>query len=120
MNEPQQQSPTSSFDFNYPTIIALLYITSVVTGFGGIVGVVLAYVWKGEKPSGWEATHYDFHIRTFWFGLIGYVIGFILAIVLIGFPILLAVTIWMVVRSVIALLKAQKQEAMPDPNTLWI
>lgn len=120
MNEPQQQGTSNSFDFNYPTIVAILYITSIFTGFGGIVGVVLAYIWKGEKPDGWEASHYDYHIRTFWFGLIGYVLGFILTFILIGIFLLLAVTIWMVVRSVIAMLKAQKQEAMPDPNTLWI
>ncbi len=120
MNEPQKQGTSGGFDFNYPTIVAILYITSIFSGFGGIVGVVLAYVWKGETPNGWEASHYDFHIRTFWFGLIGYVVGFILVLVLIGFPILLFVTVWMVARSVIAMLKAQNKEPMPNPNTLWI
>jgi uncharacterized membrane protein len=120
MNDPQPQTPATGFDFNYPTIVAILYITSIFTGFGGIVGLVLAYVWKGENPNGWEATHYDYHIRTFWFGIVAMIISFVLIFVLIGFLLMFAVTIWVIVRSVVAMLQAQKREPIANPNTLWI
>ena len=47
------------------------------------------------------------------------IIGGILTVVLIGIPILLALFIWILVRSVVALLKAQKQESIADPKT-WL
>jgi uncharacterized membrane protein len=118
MNSPSTQS--SGFDFNYPTIISLCYLASYITGITAIVGLVLAYMWRGENPSGWEASHYTFHIRTFWIGLAGFVIGFILMIIVIGFVILFAIGIWMLIRTVVALLKAQKQQPMPNPETLFI
>jgi uncharacterized membrane protein len=118
MNETNEQS--GGFDANHPTIVALLYLSSVLLGFTGIIGVVLAYIWRGENYTGWEASHYTYHIRTFWFGLLGYFIGFILTFVLIGIFVMIAVTIWMVVRSVVAMLKAQKKEPIPDPSTFWI
>ena len=121
--DPTQRSPATpvgSFDFNRPTIVALLYLGSLLTGVSGIVGLVLAYVWNNEPHEPWEATHYTYLIRTFWFGLAGALLGVLTMIVLIGFPILLAVCIWMLVRSVMSLVKAQQRTAMPDPATLLV
>lgn len=105
---------------NRPTIIGLLYAGSYITGITGIVGLVLAYVWRGEAHEPWEATHYTYLIRTFWIGLIVGVIGVILSIVLIGIPLLIAVGIWWLVRTVMSLINAQKRAPMPDPQTLLI
>ncbi len=113
-------TPVGGFDFNRPTIVALLYLGSLLTGVSGIVGLVLAYVWKNEPHEPWEAAHYTYLIRTFWFGLAGTVLGVLTMIVLIGFPILLAVCIWMLVRTVMSLVKAQQRAAMPDPATLLV
>lgn len=122
MDDPVKSGPQSaaSFDFNGPTIVALCYLGSFITGISGLVGLILAYVWKGESRPAWELSHYEFHIRTFWLGLAASLVGIVLMIVGIGFLILLAVSVWVVVRSVIALLKAQKKDAMPDPKTLFL
>lgn len=119
MNDPYRgPQSTGGFELNQPTIIALLYLASFITGITGIVGVVLAHVWSNEPKAEWERSHYAYQIRTFWFGLIGFVVGFVLSLILIGFLVLLAVTIWMVVRSVMSLINAQKQQPMPNPHTL--
>ena len=110
---------SSSFDFNRPTIISLLYLSSMVLGITGLVGLVLAYVWKGEPHAEWETSHYAYLIRTFWLGLIGFAVGLLLAIVLIGFVVWVAVGVLVVVRSVLSLVNAQKQQAMPNPDT-WL
>ena len=112
-------APQGGFDFNYPTIVSLLYLASFFTGITGLVGVVLAYVWKGESRDPWEASHYQYLINTFWIGLVGSILGFILMFVLIGIPILLGVMALMVVRSVLSLIRAQKREPMPNPGT-WL
>lgn len=112
-------APQGGFDFNYPTIVALLYLGSFLLGITGLVGVVLAYVWKGEARPAWEASHFQYLINTFWIGFVGSIIGFVLMFVLIGIPILLAVMALFVVRSVLSLVRAQKQEPMPNPGT-WL
>ena len=108
-----------SFDFNRPTIISLLYLASCVLGVTGLIGLVLGYVWKGEPHEAWEDSHYTYLIRTFWIGLLGIAVSVILTIVLIGIFTGIAVGIWILVRSIMSLLKAQKREPMPDPQT-WL
>lgn len=128
MNDPVTQTPETrpeatppgGFDFNRPTIVGLLYIASCLLGITALIGLVLAYVWKSEPHQPWEATHYVYLIRTFWFGLAGSVLGVLTLIVGIGFLILLAVGIWMLVRVIISLVKAQQRLAIPDPRTLLI
>jgi len=107
-----------SFDFNQPTIISLLYLSSFFLGITAIVGVVLAYVWKSEPRADWEASHYQYLINTFWIGLIGGIIGFILLFLLIGLLILPLVFVLVVVRCVLSLINAQKKRPMPNPGTL--
>lgn len=114
MNQPTN---TGGFDFNRPTIIGLLYLSSFLLGITGLVGLVLAFVWKGESRGSWEETHYTYLINTFWIGLIGSIVGAVLTLLLIGFLILIATAILVIVRTVLSLTAAQRQMAMPDPNT---
>ena len=116
----QPPAPAGGFDLNHPTIISLLYLSSFILGVTGLVGIVLAYVWRGDRPEAWEESHFTYLIRTFWFGLLGSVVGVVLSIILIGIPILLATAVWVIIRSVLSLVKAQRQEPMPDPETMWI
>ncbi|MFA7604103.1 MAG: hypothetical protein WCY29_13930 [Novosphingobium sp.] len=116
---PKAPAAASGFDFNHPTIISLLYLSSAVLGVTAIVGVVLAYVWKGEPHAEWESSHYRYLIRTFWIGLIGAVISALLMIVLIGFLLMVAVGVLVLVRCVLSLVNAQKRVPMPDPDT-WL
>lgn len=110
----------SSFAFNNPTIISLLYLASFLTGsLTGIIGVVLAFVWRGEAKADWELSHYQYLINTFWIGLIGGIVGVILMFVLIGFLVLPAVSVLVIVRSVLSLINAQKQQPMPNPAS-WL
>ena len=114
---PPQAS--SGFDLNHPTIINLLYLSSAVLGVTAIVGIVLAYVWKGEAHAPWEASHYTYRIRTFWIGLIGSLISVLLMLVLIGFLLLAAVGVLVLVRCILSLVAAQKRAPMPSPET-WL
>lgn len=115
---PSQGTSAASFDFNQPTIISVLYLASFLTGVTAIVGIVLAYVWKGDPKAEWEVSHYQYLINTFWIGLVGGFISVVLMIVLIGFLLLPAVMVLVVVRSVLSLINAQKQQPMPNPGTL--
>jgi len=120
MSEQTPKTTGNGFDLNQPTIIALLYLSSFVVGITGIIGVILAFVWKGDGPEEWEVSHFEFHIRTFVIGLIASIVGGILMLVLIGFFILAATALWVIIRTIVAMLKAQNREALADPKTLWI
>lgn len=118
---PGPPASGGGFDFNRPTIISLLYLGSFLTGVTAIVGVILAYVWKGEGGhEAWLDSHYAYLIRTFWIGFIGSIVGVILTVVLIGIFILLAVAALVIVRSVLSLLAAQKHAPMPNPDSWTI
>jgi uncharacterized membrane protein len=111
---------TSGFDFNHPTIISLLYLSSMVLGVTALVGVILGYVWKGEAHADWETSHYDYLIRTFWIALVGSIVSFVLMLVVIGFLLIFAVWILVVVRCVLSLVNAQKRQPMPNPQSLFV
>lgn len=122
---PSALPAAGGFELNHPTLISLLYIASLALGVTALVGVVLAHVWRSDNPQAWEQSHFTYLIRTFWAALIVSVAGVILAVGVIGYPImagmfLLAAVLWMVVRSALSLAKAQKREPMPRPETLWL
>lgn len=121
MNQPMNQpggTPNGGFDLNKSTIISLCYLGSFVTGFSGLVGVILSYVWRPDVAGTWEESHLTYLARTFWIGLVLSVIGVILSIVIVGLFILFAAMAQLVVRSIFSIIRAQKQEPMPDPTTL--
>ena len=118
MTEPANTPSSAGFDFNQPTIISLLYLGSIITGISGIVGIVLAHVWQGENREAWADSHFKYLIRTFWIGFVASLIAGVLTIVLIGLLLLPLIFVWVMVRSVMSLVKAQRREPMPDPETL--
>jgi uncharacterized membrane protein len=79
-----------------------------LVALAGIVGVIVAYVKRGEARGTWVASHLDWLIGTFWWSLlwsvVAVVVWVVLALVLIGFvlgPLILAVTsIWVIYRVV--------------------
>ncbi len=110
---------SGGFDLNRPTIISLLYILSFATGITGIIGIIMAHVWGGEPEAEWQRSHYSYLMRTFWYAFIASLVAGILTVVLIGLLLFPLIAIWFAVRSVLSLVKAQRQEPMPDPETLW-
>ena len=120
--QPQEPISTSApqFEFNRPTIISLLYLASFLTLFSVVAGLVLAYVWRGEPHEPWEQSHFTFLIRTFWIGLGFSVICAVLSLVLVGLLGFAAIGVWIVVRSVMALVAAQKHAPIRHPlKLLW-
>ena len=116
--EPVRHGNTSGVDSNRPVIVGALYLASFLTGITGLVGVVLAHIWEGEARGTWMESHYTYLIRTFWFSVIFGIVAFLLMFVLVGFLLFPLIAIWFGVRSVLSLIKASKQEPMPDPKTL--
>lgn len=116
-----------------PMLVYGAYLLSIPSaGFFAVVGVILAYILKDEAGP-IARSHYIFAIRTFWLsllfiplGILLIIIGIPLSLVVIGVPIMIlgglmaaGVTIWLVVRCVVGLIKALDGRPYANPRT-WL
>jgi len=102
-----------------PSLIYVLYLAGLVTGFTPIIGVVMAYV-SGKEASPALQSHYRYQIRTFWIALVAGLISFVLMFVLIGFLTGLAAAIWFIIRCAKGLARLNEGQAIEDPESWWI
>jgi uncharacterized membrane protein len=100
-------------------VIYVLYLAGFVIGISAIVGIVLAYLNRG-KSEAWIETHYTWAIRTFWIGLAAGFVSLILFVVAIGFLLMIAVAVWVIVRCVIGLQLVARNESIRDPQSWFI
>lgn len=85
---------------SYQLITYILYLVSFVVGFTFIVAIIMNYLKRGDVKGTWLESHNDWQIRTFWWSLLGYIVGGLLTLVLIGFVVLFVVFIWHVYRLI--------------------
>ncbi|GEN28360.1 membrane protein [Halovibrio variabilis] len=109
-----QQPP----DTTMAMVIYALYLASFILGFTSLIGVVIAYVYKGKGPE-WLDEHYRYQIRTFWMGLAYGILFSLLTFVLIGFPLLLALAVWLIIRCVKGFKGLQEKRA-PSNIDSWL
>ena len=84
----------------YNLITYILYLVGFVVGITGLIAIIMNYVKRNEMRGTWLESHVDWQIKTFWYSLIGYIVGFLLTAILIGFVIILVVFIWHVYRLI--------------------
>lgn len=77
-----------------------LYALSFFLGITAIVGVIINYLKKEDVAGTLAESHFRWQVRTFWFGLMFGVIGFLTFLVAIGWLILLATGVWVTYRIV--------------------
>jgi len=81
---------------------AATIVGSFVGSVPSIIAVILNYVKRGDARGTWVDSHYRWQIRTFWFALLWFVIGWVLIFtvvgVVVGVPILAALTVWLIYR----------------------
>jgi Predicted membrane protein len=99
--------------------IYVLYLVGFVIGITALIGIVLAYMNRG-KSEAWVETHYTYAIRTFWIGMVGAIVSFFLLFLLIGFPLMFAVAVWVIVRCIFGLQQISRNEPIARPEGWWI
>lgn len=82
-----------------------LMVLGLFTGMFWIIGAIWAMVTKNDAKGTIFEDHYSNIIKTFWWGLGLSILGVILAFVLVGYVILLAVWIWSVYKIIKGLAK---------------
>lgn len=96
-------------------LVYVLLLTSVVFPLGGLVGIIIAYVYRDDAPL-WMRSHYRLQIRTFWIGLLFLVPGWLLMAVIIGWLFLLFWLVWLMVRCIKGIRFLNRGEAYPNPG----
>jgi uncharacterized membrane protein len=111
--EAKEQSSQST-----AKIVYLLMMVNIIIQFLGIIGVIIAYVNRGDAPE-WLKSHYQFQIRTFWIGLVVMLLGFFFWVMGIGLFILIFWVVWLVMRCVKGMKYLDQHQAHPNPTT-WL
>lgn len=117
---PQPRSPDGWMDpgkLNIQIVYGL-YLVSFVVGITAIIGVVIAYINRG-KAGGWIDTHYTWAIRTFWISILYSLISLVLTLLVVGVLGFIATAVWIIVRCVIGLQKAAREEPIANPQS-WL
>jgi uncharacterized membrane protein len=93
-------------------IIYGLYAASLVVGVTYIVAIILNYVKRDDVAGTMYESHFRWQIRTFWFGLLWFVIGCLTFWFIVGFIVWIASGIWFIYRIVIGWLRLSEGKPM--------
>jgi len=79
-------------------LVYMLQAVGFLIGLTWIVGVVINYLKIDDVRNTWLETHFNWQLRTFWLGLAGMAVAWLLMVVKIGVLIGFAVTVWAMYR----------------------
>src|SRR5690554_2138977 len=85
---------------NTVLIVYILQAVSFVVGLTSVAGVIINYLKRDDVKGTWLESHVRWQIKTFWYVLLGGVLGFLLMIIGIGFIILLVTVLWYIYRII--------------------
>ncbi len=98
------------------TVVYALQALSFAFGVTALVGLIINYVKRDDVAGTVYESHFDWQIRTFWWGLLWAVVGVILAVLLVGFAVMFVAWVWAVYRVVKGWLKlTEGKPVMPSP-----
>jgi uncharacterized membrane protein len=131
VSAPQASSPPVSAGLVVYVLFAIAAVSAVVAhglfvfaplvGAAGIVGVIIAYVKRGDAAGTWVESHFTWLIRTFWWsllwgmfgGLVLVTLGWILIGIPIAFGIFFVTSIWGLYRVVRGILHFKDDQPIP-------
>jgi uncharacterized membrane protein len=94
---------------NLTAIVYALQLAGFLLGITWLVAIIVNYVKKEDVQETWLESHFRWQIRTFWFGVLWAVLGFLFMITIIGWFvgifILMVDATWIIYRIVKGLLR---------------
>lgn len=94
-------------------VIYGLYAVSLFVGITGIVAIVLNYIKRDDARGTWIDSHFTWQIRTFWWGLLWAVLGWLTVVIAIGWVILGVALVWFIYRIARGWLNLNDNRPMP-------
>lgn len=90
----------------------ILHLVGSVAGLPSLVGLALNYLKRGRSGRLLDS-HHRWMIRSFWWGLLWVIVGFLTSVIFIGWLILGLTWLWYVYRHVRGLINLANGEPMP-------
>lgn len=115
--QPSQGDIPTPVDEAHKNLVLLVYILQAAGFFMGVTffaGLIVNYLKRGDVEGTWLASHFTWQIKTFWYAVAGFTLGFILMIILIGWLILAATSLWVIYRIVKGWLAFYDNRAIAD------
>lgn len=101
-NNWQAPLATAPSETSLKRLAAIVYALQTASIFTGsltlFAGIIINYVRREDVQGSWIESHFIWQIKTFWYSLLWMIIGGITTIFLIGWVILLAVSLWLIYR----------------------
>ena len=83
---------------NIATAVYALQAASFLLVVTFFVAIILSYLKRDEARGTWLESHFRWQIRTFWFSLLWIVLGGLTWLIIIGWFILFAASLWLIYR----------------------
>ncbi len=100
-------------------VIYALYAATIVLAIPGMFGVALAYLKLGDVRGSYLDSHVQWQIRTFWIWLTLWLVGWLTAIVLIGWLVLGFAQLWLLYRIIKGWLLLADERPVEDPRAFF-
>jgi uncharacterized membrane protein len=117
-NDWQDQLSVVQSDASRKHLATIVYALQAASLFTGTLtlfaGIIINYFRLEDVRGSWVESHFRWQIKTFWYSLLWTVAGGITTIFLIGWGILLAISLWLVYRIVKGWVCLSEQRPMPD------
>jgi uncharacterized membrane protein len=101
---PQLSRSPREADRRLRTLTHLIYALYAVSwptgGISVLIAVIINYVKRPDTLGTPYQAHFEWQIRTFWWALLGHLIGVALFFALIGVPIFAAASVWALYRII--------------------
>ncbi|SDQ63304.1 DUF4870 family protein [Paraburkholderia tuberum] len=114
--EPERERSLRTLTHVLYALYAVHWLTG---GLTVLVAIIINYVKRSDVAGTPYEAHFEWQIRTFWLGLVGYAIGALLLLVVIGIPVLWAVSIWMLYRIIKGWLYLYDNKSFANPAS-WV
>jgi uncharacterized membrane protein len=100
---------------NIATAVYALQAVSIIPPFviTFFVAVILNYIKIDDVRGTWLESHFRWQMRTFWFGLLWFVLGSLTYIIIIGWFILFGALLWFIYRIMKGWLNLNDGKPMP-------
>jgi len=118
MTEWQTPVPASEPGQRTVMLVYVLLLTSLLFPLTGVVGIIIAYVYRDEAPE-WLQSHYRLQIRTFWISFLYVFAGSLLLVIGVGYLILLFWLVWFLVRCIKGIRFLNNGQAYVNPEN-WL
>lgn len=121
--EPGRSQAADRDDKLFAGLNYVLFLIGNIVGISSILAVIIAYSRRAAAPH-WLQSHYTYQIKSFWTAVLGIVVCTFMILTVILSPFgaigLALIWLWMLIRSVVGLIRLLDGRGHPDADGMWV